>query len=363
MFHSDTDVIIKITKYFITDLEPEVLREPDNLRVIESTYCDYIPIALPEEFDTTGGKEYIFLELFGHRELVTSFNLKEEKEKYNYFINFLKKNGIKYEEYFIKKNERKIETKEEIDKNNDNKIKKGGSMNFGNIIIAVRGENLLGYNFVECTKEGVILYSKKEEKKLFFGSLSGFTDTFVASFDGPLDCEYIISLLDDNEIKYDYFEKYSWDSDENEDDDEEDWENCCEDENEDDEETNNKGDMMSKIKKVKERAIEVNKEGTKTALSLQAGETGINFVLNRLKKSKKIPKQYVDNFVAPLVIANIMDLAITSTMPENEKAKVIGQAMVNFGVLEFMKHFDIPGLVNGIIDEIGADKVEKLTKK
>lgn len=101
-----------------------------------------------------------------------------------------------------------------------------------------------------------------------------------------------------------------------------------------------------------------NASALKAAGKIEAGQIAINRITKMI--GPKLPmmlRGYADTPVARIVIANLFSLAVQQYAPNNEKAQLISDAMMEGAMLEFVKSFNLDQMLDGVLDGIDMSKL------
>jgi len=104
------------------------------------------------------------------------------------------------------------------------------------------------------------------------------------------------------------------------------------------------------------RAIEINKEAAILAAKLEVGRT----VTTQIKNQIKVPwlmKSYKNHPLFDIALANVVGTALRELMPENEKAQVVGEAMVQSAMVEMGRELDLNKFVDDILKNVDLSKL------
>lgn len=101
-----------------------------------------------------------------------------------------------------------------------------------------------------------------------------------------------------------------------------------------------------------------NASALKAAGKIEAGQIAINRITKMI--GPKLPmmlRGYADTPVARIVIANLFSLAVQQYAPNNEKAQLISDAMMEGAMLEFVQSFNLDQMLDGVLDGIDMSKL------
>lgn len=110
-------------------------------------------------------------------------------------------------------------------------------------------------------------------------------------------------------------------------------------------------------------ALEVNKASLQTAATIELGNVAISTISKKIGGSLPLMlRGYKDHPLFEVLVANIATMAINHFAPENEKGKVISEAMMQAAMLKMVQSFNIPEMVNELIEDIPNKLVGKVDK-
>lgn len=121
---------------------------------------------------------------------------------------------------------------------------------------------------------------------------------------------------------------------------------------------------MSNNKSLTTAAMAANKSAIKTAAVIAVGQAG-----NATAKKAIVPvlpmmvRGYADSMFGDVIIANMVNLAVTQFAPDNEKAIAVSQAMIDASMLEVLGKIDIPNLIDKLTAGIDTNKLSQLMNK
>jgi len=109
----------------------------------------------------------------------------------------------------------------------------------------------------------------------------------------------------------------------------------------------------NKMKDVFNKMLEVNKESAINTAKVELGKSANKLVLAKI--TPQLPmmvRGYADSPLSELVVANVVAGMLMQFAPNNEKAKVLSEAMIAAGAQVAIESFDIPGLVNDLLANV-----------
>lgn len=109
----------------------------------------------------------------------------------------------------------------------------------------------------------------------------------------------------------------------------------------------------SKMKDVLGKMMEVNKESAIRSAKVEMGKAANQLVLDKL--TPRLPmmvRGYADSPLAELIVGNVVAGLLIQFAPGNDKAQILSDAMIAAGVQVALESFDIPALVNELLENI-----------
>lgn len=126
-------------------------------------------------------------------------------------------------------------------------------------------------------------------------------------------------------------------------------------------ESEGKSKMAQSIKATAAATVSTNKDAALLAAKVAVGKAGNKLVIQAVKpKLPMIARGYADTVFGSLIAANIAQVAVNQFMPDNRKAKVVADAMVQAAMLDVLGEIDIEGMMDGMLTKVKGAKVEKL---
>ena len=121
---------------------------------------------------------------------------------------------------------------------------------------------------------------------------------------------------------------------------------------------------MSKITKIAEDTVQVNKEAMVLAAKLEVGKVATA----QLKKVviPKLPymaRGYADSPLFDIALANVVGIALREYALGNEKAQIVSEAMIQSAAVEMMSSFDLNGMIDDMLENVDVSKLVKLDNK
>lgn len=129
--------------------------------------------------------------------------------------------------------------------------------------------------------------------------------------------------------------------------------------------TTNEGNTMSKIKTVATTALTANKNAVVTAAKIEAGRIATKQAVALVKPHLPLMvRGYAETPVGELVIANLFSLMIQNFAPQNEKAAIVADAMLNGAMLGAVQSLKVEQLINDVMSKVDISKfTETLTEE
>lgn len=107
--------------------------------------------------------------------------------------------------------------------------------------------------------------------------------------------------------------------------------------------------------------VEINKANATAAAYLEAGKIANNQLVKILKpKTPMVVRGYLDSPVAKLVVANLMNMAVTQFKPDNTQLNQLSQAMICQAYQDVLGQIDIESFLE---DFLSSNEIKKSLKK
>lgn len=104
--------------------------------------------------------------------------------------------------------------------------------------------------------------------------------------------------------------------------------------------------------------IEKNKAAAIQAAKLEMGQIAVNRIVKLVQpKLPMMLRGYADTAVARIVVANLFTLAVQQYAPENEKAEIIADAMMQGAMVEFVKSFNIEQIIEQVTKGVDFTRI------
>ena len=114
----------------------------------------------------------------------------------------------------------------------------------------------------------------------------------------------------------------------------------------------------NKMKEVFNKMLEVNKASAVHTAKVELGKSANKLVL--AKVTPQLPRYvrgYADSPLAELVIANVVAGLLMQFAPDNDKAKILSEAMIAAGAQVAIESFDIPGIINELLANVDVSGI------
>lgn len=125
---------------------------------------------------------------------------------------------------------------------------------------------------------------------------------------------------------------------------------------------------MSTAKTLAITAATANKTAATLALKIAVGKAGNKVVGSVITpKLPMMARGIMSSKFGPTISANIAVMSVSQFMPDNHKAKVVSQAMLEAAMLEaamldLLAEFDIESMMDDLLTQVSGSKVDKLLK-
>ena len=124
------------------------------------------------------------------------------------------------------------------------------------------------------------------------------------------------------------------------------------------------GNKMNKMEKIAKEAVDANKIAIELAAKLEVGKVATA----QLKKVviPKLPylvRGYADSPLFDIALANVVGVAIREYAPENKKAQIVAESMIQSAAVEMVSSFDINSMIDEMLENVDVSKLVKLDKK
>lgn len=104
--------------------------------------------------------------------------------------------------------------------------------------------------------------------------------------------------------------------------------------------------------------VAANKSAAITAAKIEAGTIAVNRIITLIHpKVPMLMRGYLDTPVARVVVANLFNIGIQQYAPTNEKAALIGEAMMEGSMLEFLKSFKVEDYLDQVLAGVDISKL------
>lgn len=115
--------------------------------------------------------------------------------------------------------------------------------------------------------------------------------------------------------------------------------------------------MTNPVKEIKmkenskiDRVVNKNTDAAKVAAKISAGKALNSVVINKLKpQMPMLMRGYADHALAPVVVANIVAVAVDMMAKDNVKAQYASEAMLQAAMTDFLSQFNIEKLLSEVL--------------
>ncbi len=96
--------------------------------------------------------------------------------------------------------------------------------------------------------------------------------------------------------------------------------------------------------------VSKNKDAVKLAAKLEVGNTAANILTNKIKGQMPLMVQgYAEHPLFKVAVGNAAASAISHFAPKNEKANLVGDAMIAASMQQLVQSFDVPALIEELV--------------
>ena len=116
-----------------------------------------------------------------------------------------------------------------------------------------------------------------------------------------------------------------------------------------------KSDIMSNV-------VDTNKTALITATKLEVGNLALDLVTDQLLKTLPEPLRVIiaNNPASKILVANLVNVLVTNTNIQDQRLLTVNESMMTVGYMEFFKTFDIQSILNNVVNQIPANKLDSL---
>jgi len=102
-----------------------------------------------------------------------------------------------------------------------------------------------------------------------------------------------------------------------------------------------------------EKTLTANKDAALSAAKITLGKAAIKAAQKAIKPTvPMMARGYVEHPAAGIIIANAFNFAVQTKFPDNEKACMVANAMMDAAMLLTAEHFDIDGMLEDFMDSV-----------
>ena len=119
-----------------------------------------------------------------------------------------------------------------------------------------------------------------------------------------------------------------------------------------------KSDTMSNV-------VDTNKTALITATKLEVGSLALDLVTEQLLKTLPEPLRAMiaNNPASKILVANLVNVLVTNTNVQDQRLLTVNESMMTVGYMEFFKTFDIQSILNSVVNQIPANKLDSLKEQ
>lgn len=111
--------------------------------------------------------------------------------------------------------------------------------------------------------------------------------------------------------------------------------------------------QTQKGKTMKDQIIDSNKSAALTAGKITFGKAAIKAAQKAIKPTvPMMVRGYIEHPAAGIIIANAFNFAIQAKFPDNEKAVLMAESMMEASMVLTAEHFDIDGMIEDFMDSV-----------
>lgn len=122
--------------------------------------------------------------------------------------------------------------------------------------------------------------------------------------------------------------------------------------------TMSKSDTISNV-------VDTNKAALITATKLEVGNLALDLVTDQLLKTLPEPLRVMiaNNPASKILVANLVNILVTNTNVQDKRLLTVNESMMTVGYMEFFKTFDIQNILNNVVNQIPANKLDSLKEE
>lgn len=111
--------------------------------------------------------------------------------------------------------------------------------------------------------------------------------------------------------------------------------------------------------------VDTNKVALITATKLEVGNLALDLVTDQLLKTLPEPLRVMiaNNPASKILVANLVNILVTNTNVQDQRLLTVNESMMTVGYMEFFKTFDIQSILNNVVNQIPANKLDSLKEQ
>lgn len=111
--------------------------------------------------------------------------------------------------------------------------------------------------------------------------------------------------------------------------------------------------------------VDTNKVALITATKLEVGNLALDLVTDQLLKTLPEPLRVMisNNPASKILVANLVNILVTNTNVQDQRLLTVNESMMTVSYMEFFKTFDIQSILNNVVNQIPANKLDSLKEQ
>ena len=111
--------------------------------------------------------------------------------------------------------------------------------------------------------------------------------------------------------------------------------------------------------------VDTNKVALITATKLEVGNLALDLVTDQLLKTLPEPLRAMiaNNPASKILVANLVNVLVTNTNVQDQRLLTVNESMMTVSYMEFFKTFDIQSILNSVVNQIPANKLDSLKEQ
>ncbi len=111
--------------------------------------------------------------------------------------------------------------------------------------------------------------------------------------------------------------------------------------------------------------VDTNKAALITATKLEVGNLALDLVTDQLLKTLPEPLRVMiaNNPASKILVANLVNILVTNNNVQDKRLLTVNESMMTVGYMEFFKTFDIQNILNNVVNQIPANKLDSLKEE